>query len=65
MSSFSVVERLLFYCLACCCFLFGMCGQQEGAETKKVPEFCMMNYGTFYVVVCIYLSDCLFGCKEQ
>lgn len=43
----------------------GMCGQQEGAETKKVPEFCTMNYGTFFCVVCIYLSDCLFGCKEQ
>lgn len=35
------------------------------SRNKKVPEFCMMNYGTFFVVVCIYLSDCLFGCKEQ
>lgn len=32
----------------------GMCGQQEGAETKKVPEFCTMNYGTF--LCCMYLS---------
>ena len=34
----------------------GMCGQQEGAETKKVPEFCTMNYGTFYV---LYVFICL------
>lgn len=27
----------------------------RGSRNKKVPEFCMMNYGTFYVVVC-YLS---------
>lgn len=26
------------------------------SRNKKVPEFCTMNYGTFYVV-CIYLSD--------
>lgn len=43
----------------------GMCGQQEGAETKKSAGVLYDELRHFLCVVCIYLSDCLFGCKEQ
>lgn len=64
MSSFSVVERLLFIARRADAS-FSACVGSKKEQKQKVPEFCMMNYGTFYVIVCIYLSDCLFGCKEQ
>lgn len=47
-----------------CCFLFGMCGQQEGAETKSAGVL-YDELRHFLCVVYIYLSDYLFGCKEQ
>jgi hypothetical protein len=43
----------------------GMCGQQEESRNKKSAIVLYDELRHFLCVVCIYLSDCLFGCKEQ